>query len=134
MGRRGLHLTEAARTVLQQHSWPGNVRELQNCLERGAILCDGGEIRPEHLRLGDHAEGGPTLGDVLDLSGPLPEVARRAAAMAEDEAIRRAMQECDGDRNAAAERLGVSLSTLSRRLRAQGGDADGGPGEGTEDR
>jgi DNA-binding NtrC family response regulator len=104
------------------------VRELQNCLERGAILCDGGEIRPEHLRLGEHSESGPTLGDVMDLSGPLPEVARRAAALAEDEAIKRAMQECDGDRAAAAERLGVSLSTLSRRLRAQAGDpaADGG--------
>ena len=54
--------------------------------------------------------------------------------MAEEEAIRRAMQECDGDRNAAAERLGVSLSTLSRRLRAQGGDASGGPVEDAEDR
>jgi DNA-binding NtrC family response regulator len=123
MGRRGLHLSDAARAALQQHSWPGNVRELQNCLERGAILCDGGEIRPEHLRLGEAEGSGPTLGDVMDLSGPLPEVARRAAAMAEEEAIRRAMQECDGDRNAAAERLGVSLSTLSRRLRAQAGEA-----------
>jgi DNA-binding NtrC family response regulator len=129
MGRRGLHLTDAARTVLQQHSWPGNVRELQNCLERGAILCDGGEIRPEHLRLGEQEGSGPTLGDVMDLSGPLPEVARRAAALAEDEAIKRAMRECDDDRNAAAERLGVSLSTLSRRLRAQAGEAAGADGE-----
>jgi DNA-binding NtrC family response regulator len=123
MGRRGLHLSDAARAALQRHSWPGNVRELQNCLERGAILCDGGEIRPEHLRLSEHSEIGPTLGDIMDLSGPLPEVARRAATLAEDEAIKRAMQECDGDRGAAAERLGVSLSTLSRRLRAQAGDA-----------
>src|SRR5258707_1226695 len=105
MGRRGLHLSDPAREALQRHSWPGNVRELQNCLERGAILCDGAEIRPEHLRLGEHSEIGPTLGDVMDLSGPLPEVARRAATLAEDEAIKRAMQECDGDRSAAAERL-----------------------------
>jgi len=52
MGRKGLKLGTEARRALQEHSWPGNVRELQNCLERGAILCDGGEIRPEHLRLG----------------------------------------------------------------------------------
>jgi transcriptional regulator with GAF, ATPase, and Fis domain len=133
MGRRGLHLSEAARAALQRHSWPGNVRELQNCLERGAILCDGGEIRPEHLRLSEHSEIGPTLGDIMDLSGPLPEVARRAATLAEDEAIKRAMQECDGDRSAAAERLGVSLSTLSRRLRAQAGDAAPVPGDGEDE-
>jgi DNA-binding NtrC family response regulator len=69
----------------------------------------------------------------MDLSGPLPEVARRAAALAEEEAIRRAMQECDGDRNAAAERLGVSLSTLSRRLRAQAGDAAPASGDGGDE-
>ncbi len=129
MGRRGLRLSEEARTALVAHSWPGNVRELQNCLERGAILCDGGEIRPEHLRLGDHAESGPTLGDVIDLSGTLPEVVRRVSALAEEEAIRRALKECEGDRSAAAERLGISLSTLNRRRRAQAGGADPADGE-----
>jgi DNA-binding NtrC family response regulator len=118
MGRKNLHLGDAARRALVEHSWPGNVRELQNCLERAAILCDGREIRPEHLRLGDGATGGPSLGDVLDLSGPLAEVSRRAAARAEEEAIARAMSETGGDRAAAAERLGISLSTLARRVRA----------------
>jgi len=55
---------------------------------------------------------------VLDLSGTLAEVSRRAAARAEDEAIGRAMEDLGGDRAAAAERLGISLSTLSRRIRA----------------
>ncbi|HEV7498385.1 MAG TPA: sigma-54 dependent transcriptional regulator [Vicinamibacteria bacterium] len=124
MGRRGLHLSEPARAALIAHPWPGNVRELQNCLERGAILCEGGEIRPEHLRLSSQGEGGPTLGDVMDLSGTLPEVASRAASLAEDEAIARALKDCGGDRNATAERLGVSLSTLNRRLRAPAGDGN----------
>ena len=118
MGRKNLRLGEAARQALVEHSWPGNVRELQNCLERAAILCDGREIRPEHLRLGDGATGGPSLGDVLDLSGPLAEVSRRAAARAEDEAIARALRDTGGDRAAAAERLGISVSTLARRVRA----------------
>ena len=81
------------------------------------ILCDGTEVGPEHLKLGG-APTGPTLADVLDLSGPLAEVARRAADAAEDEAIRLALQDTRGDRAAAAARLGVSLSTLNRRLRA----------------
>ena len=118
MGRKNLRLGEAARQALLDHNWPGNVRELQNCLERAAILCDGREIRPEHLRLGDGATGGPSLGDVLDLSGTLAEVTRRATARAEDEAIARAMSDTGGDRAAAAERLGISVSTLARRVRA----------------
>jgi DNA-binding NtrC family response regulator len=117
LGRKGLTLSEDARRVLLDHSWPGNVRELQNSLERAVILCDGSEVRPEHLRLVG-AEGGLGLGDVLDLSGTLSEVGRRAVARAEDEAIRLALRESDGDRGAAALRLGISVSTLNRRLRS----------------
>jgi DNA-binding NtrC family response regulator len=126
MGRRGLRLGEETKRVLLDHAWPGNVRELQNCLERAAILCDGAEIRPEHLRLGGSADAGPTLGDVLDLSGPLAEVVKRASARAEEEAIRLALAETHGDRSAAAERLGVSLSTLNRKLRALEGGGEAG--------
>jgi DNA-binding NtrC family response regulator len=118
MGRKGLRLGADARRALMDHSWPGNVRELQNCLERAAILSDGLEIRPEHLRLRADASAGPTLGDVFDLSGPLAEVSARAAARAEEEAIRLALSETGGNRAAAAERLGISVSTLARRLKA----------------
>jgi transcriptional regulator with PAS, ATPase and Fis domain len=117
MGRRSLRLSEEARQALLAHPWPGNVRELQNCLERAAILCDGGLIEPSHLLLEPAVGGGPALGDVLDLSGPLAEVARRAADRAEEEAIALALREADGNREEAAKRLGVSLSTLNRRLR-----------------
>jgi len=120
MGRRGMRLSEEAKEALQAHSWPGNVRELQNSLERAVILCDGLEVRPEHLRLASANGRGPTLADVLDLSGTLADVGRRAVALAEDEAVQLALRESDGDRAAAAQRLGVSLSTLNRRLRAAG--------------
>jgi len=132
MGRRGLKLSEAARRALVENAWPGNVRELQNCLERAVILCDGGEIRVEHLRLAGPAPDAPTLGDVVDLTGPLAEVSRRVVAQAEEEAIRLALREAGDNRAAAAERLGVSVSTLSRRLKAMG-LAAGGSGEGRED-
>ncbi len=117
MGRRGLSLSEESKRTLSAHSWPGNVRELQNCLERALILCDGTSIEPSHLRLDPPVRRGPTLSDVVDLTGPLPEVAKRVTARAEDEAIAHAMQVSEGDRGAAAERLGISLSTLNRRLR-----------------
>jgi DNA-binding NtrC family response regulator len=46
----GVVLSEAAISILQQHTWPGNVRELRNVIERASILVeDGREIRPEHV-------------------------------------------------------------------------------------
>ena len=117
LGRLTLTLGEGARKALLGHPWPGNVRELQNCLERAVILAEGTEIGPQHLRLGEETAAGPCLGDVIDLSGPLSEVATRAAARAEEEAIALALRRAGGDRTAAASALGVSLSTLNRRLR-----------------
>jgi DNA-binding NtrC family response regulator len=121
LGRKALRLSEAAERALVEHHWPGNVRELQNCLERAAILCDGAEIQPQHLRLVAD-ERGPSLADVLDLRAPLAEVSARAAALAEEEAIRLALADAQGDRAAAAQRLGVSLSTLARRIKAMQGE------------
>ena len=122
MGRRDLRLSEEARRALLDHPWPGHVRELQNSLERAAILCDGGTIEPAHLRLDPALGVVPALADVLDLSGPLAEVVKRASARAEEEAIALALRETEGDRAAAASRLGISLSTLNRRLRQAGTD------------
>ena len=118
LGRRGLRLSEAARRALLDHAWPGNVRELQNCMERAVILCNGAEVQPQDLRLAATAGDAPRLGDVLDLSGPLADVARRAASRAEEEAIALALKAEDGDKARAAERLGISVSTLARRLKA----------------
>jgi DNA-binding NtrC family response regulator len=119
MGRRGLHLSEQARRALLDHAWPGNIRELQNCLERATILCETGEIRPEHLRL-EAARGVPTMADVIDVSGTLAEVSRRAVAAAEDAAIARTLAVINGDRKAAAQTLGISLAALERRLAPKG--------------
>jgi DNA-binding NtrC family response regulator len=118
MGKKGMRFSEEARRALAEHSWPGNVRELQNSIERAMILCAGPEIGPEHLRLGETEGRGPSLGDVLDLSGSLAEVTARVAARAEEAAIRRALSEACGDRAAAAERLGLKPAALERRLRA----------------
>jgi DNA-binding NtrC family response regulator len=121
MGRRGLQLSDASRRALLDHAWPGNVRELQNCLERSAILAGGVLIEPEHLRLVPALAGGPTLRDVLDLTGSLGDVSKRAAARAEEEAIALALKDTGGDRATAAERLGISIATLNRRLRQTDG-------------
>ncbi len=44
---------------LSRHSWPGNVRELQNVLEYAVIMCKGGRIGPELIRIPDTVEEHP---------------------------------------------------------------------------
>jgi len=39
----------AALSAMKRYSWPGNVRELQHVIERAVVICDGTEIRLEHL-------------------------------------------------------------------------------------
>jgi Nif-specific regulatory protein len=41
---REISITESAIRMLLQHEWPGNVRELENCLERAAVMSEGGVI------------------------------------------------------------------------------------------
>ncbi len=132
LGRRELRLSDEARRALCEHSWPGNVRELQNCLERAVILSDGPLIGLEQLRLERALRPGPLLGDVVDLSGTLAEVRERAAAKAEEELVALALREADGDRAAAAARLGVSVSTLGRRLRHGAEPESNPPGRGVK--
>jgi DNA-binding NtrC family response regulator len=50
--KRSTRVGEDAMAVLRRYAWPGNVRELENVIERALILCDDGQIRPEHLPMG----------------------------------------------------------------------------------
>jgi DNA-binding NtrC family response regulator len=47
--RPARRISHAALAALQEHDWPGNIRELQNVIERAVVICDGAEIRMDHL-------------------------------------------------------------------------------------
>lgn len=104
--------------ALMDYDWPGNVRELANCLERAVILCDGDQLEPGHLGLGNSRE--PGLPSGFDLSGTLFEVGRRASAIAEKAKISGVLDETNGDRSQAAEILRVSGKTLLHKMREYG--------------
>jgi DNA-binding NtrC family response regulator/predicted hydrocarbon binding protein len=91
--------------ALQAYGWPGNVRELENALERAAILSEDGRITPEHLPA-------PIGGRRPRLGG------RRSLAEAEREHIDIVLKECGGNKSQAARVLGLSPTTLWRKLTA----------------
>jgi len=103
---------------LQGYPWPGNVRELRNVLERSLIL-HGQELRPsELLGRGGGAAPGPPADD-------------RLATLAELEQahIARALEVSRGNLARAARALGISLSTLKRRVKARGPRRADGSGD-----
>jgi len=104
---RTLGFSPVARAWLLRHNYPGNVRELRNLLERACLLCDGDEIRLEHL---------PTssLGGLPKFIAPLPQN-RSQAEIAE------LLRSFSGNRKALAQQLGLSERTLYRRLKEMGG-------------
>ncbi len=116
-----LTLEPEAEDLLVNFAWPGNVRQLENVLHRAAILADGGCIRvgdlpPEvsHLVPQTDAVVASDTGE-----GSLRERVRRF----ELSLIRRAIEDAAGDRRLAAQRLGIGLSSLYRKLEENGADS-----------
>jgi transcriptional regulator of acetoin/glycerol metabolism len=100
-------VSRRAMVALTSYSWPGNVTQLRRVLRDAARLSGGGEIRPEHL--------GPEIYAI----SRRPRTLTRLETVERD-AIVQALRECDGNRVRAAALLGISRSTLYRRLREFG--------------
>jgi DNA-binding NtrC family response regulator len=109
LGPRWLGLSALA--ALAAHDWPGNVRELRNRIERAAALSEAEELTTADLFPEGALEPPPGLRDA-SLEGALDEAARQAI----EEALRRA----GGSRSEAARLLGVSRTTLWKRMRELG--------------
>ena len=100
---RRLKFTPKALEVLTKYNWPGNIRELQNIIERMLATLKGATIDTRMVRahLADQHEG--------DLRTQLQNV--------ELDEIRRALVLSRGKHTEAARILGISRSTLWRRLK-----------------
>jgi DNA-binding NtrC family response regulator len=114
-----LSCSPLAMRLLRAYHWPGNVRELFAAVESSAVRAGGSRIEAQHLpqelrcaveyRAG---EGGPRY---------------RPTAKPQDEceAVRAALEEADGVRARAAELLGMSRTTLWRKMKQYGLDEEG---------
>lgn len=112
--------------LLQNYAWPGNVRELENVLERIAVSCaalpDVAALRS--MRWLDIAPElfGPNSESAAPSAGSASRGLRDISQRSQRNLIRAMLAECGGDRDEVCRRLGISRSTLWRRLRESPGD------------
>ena len=111
----GKVLGESALEALRGHGWPGNVRELLHAVEAAAVVCEGGEIRAEHL---PESGRGTALAGVAAPAAPLVD-GGQFPTLVELEVmhIRRALESNHGHRGNAARILGISERNLYRKLK-----------------
>jgi DNA-binding NtrC family response regulator len=102
---------------LESYPWPGNVRELQNALYSAMAIADGEEIAIEDLppHISSKTESSSTQA-VTTGRKSLAEVVAETASEIERNAILAALEETSGNKEKAAELLGIGRKTLYRKL------------------
>lgn len=116
-------ISPEALEALGRHNWPGNVRELRNVVTRAAILARDGQIVTADLDLPVRLQ--PIPARVPVAIGTPAYAAHHYGAEGpgaildglERETIMRVLDETRGHRQRAADLLGISRRTLSRKLR-----------------
>ncbi len=97
---------------LESYDWPGNIRELENWIEYAVILAGGGErIRPEHFPTHQARE----TASPLALAGEELPTCREL----EKSYIDYVLAQTGGNKTRASEILGISMSTLWRRMQGR---------------
>ena len=106
-------LSTAAMQLLIRYLWPGNIRELCNLVERLLVSVRQRVIEPHDLPL--HINQG-----LADPSQESVFYLKTAVAEAERQALERALQHTSGNRNMAAELVGLSRASFYRKLKEYG--------------
>ncbi|WP_114241115.1 sigma-54-dependent Fis family transcriptional regulator [Dyella sp. C9] len=111
---QGRRLTDAAQAALAAYAWPGNLRQLVACLRTLVALHDADAVidanaLPSYISATDP----PAVHAAAPEAGALQSLAEHA--------MRQALRDCAGNVSRAARQLGISRSTLYRRLQLRGG-------------
>ena len=104
--------TREALEAMRVYAWPGNVRELSNRVGRAAVMAEGTHVTPADLDLPHQA--GAQNGGSISLKVNQQRI--------ETDLIMKAFTLSQGNLSRAAQELGISRSTLYRRLRQYGMD------------
>src|SRR5690606_5976659 len=106
-------LSPQALERLAGYHWPGNVRQLENTLFQAVSLCEGGTIKPEHIRLPGYGAAQP-LGD-FSLDGDLAAILGRF-----EKVVLESLYKQHPSSRLLGKRLGVSHTTVANKLREYG--------------
>ena len=109
LSKKAPALAPEAANLLLRYTWPGNVRELENVLERAVALAPSDRIGVDDLP----AEIGAPSRAVHSVDGV------RTLAEVERDYIGAALRASGGNRAKAAERLGIGVATLYRKLKQE---------------
>jgi DNA-binding NtrC family response regulator len=107
--RTGVKAGKAAISKLQQYAWPGNVRELQHSVERAIIMSSSRSLAPQDFVLSSTDLPGA---DVALESFNLEEV--------EKTVIKRVLDRHGGNISRSAQELGLTRTSLYRRIQRYG--------------
>ncbi len=112
-GGRNVKLSDDELQTLQRYPWPGNVRELRNIMERALILSHGPELRPsELLTFPTQRPEAESAERVVEDNGPIARLEH-----VEKQHIARALAHFSGNYAQTARSLGISLSTIKRKVK-----------------
>ncbi len=105
LGRDACRWSDAALEQLAAYAFPGNVRELKGLVERAVLLCEGGELLPEHFDLRRSPEDQDST---LNLRQRLERVERNL--------VLDCLRKNGGNQSQAARELGLPRRTLLYRM------------------
>jgi transcriptional regulator with PAS, ATPase and Fis domain len=112
-GRRITRIAPAALDALVEYAWPGNVRELRSALEYAYVIGDGPVLADSDLPQ-------EISGVAVAPPRPAPSPGDPADGDPDARRIRMALERAAGNRERAAQMLGISRVTLWRRMRSYG--------------
>ncbi|MBS1558884.1 MAG: sigma-54-dependent Fis family transcriptional regulator [Bacteroidetes bacterium] len=110
-GKEISKISDGAMARMNKHTWPGNIRELQHALERAVIMSAAPVLQPEDFNLNTASLKEDETGLNLDAFN-LEEVEKLL--------IRKVLKKYNGNITQAATELGLTRSSLYRRLEKHG--------------
>jgi len=112
-------LDREAQEILDNYNWPGNVRELENAIQHALTFSQNGSLTKDTLpaKIVDTVEEGIRSGVITSRREQFKGKSLKAFLHdKEKEFLQRTIENVAGDKEKAAEELGISLATLYRKL------------------
>ncbi|HNW59750.1 MAG TPA: sigma-54 dependent transcriptional regulator [bacterium] len=106
-------ITPDALDLMMAYHWPGNVRELENAMERAMVLANGVEITAKDLPAAVRSLGEKRI---YESDNTLASWIEKL----EEEALRQALLECEGNISQTAKKLGIGRATIYRKAKKYG--------------